>query len=41
MVRGERPNRCTECGRIIREENKSGLCYYDYKIKQRRQREKK
>jgi len=28
-----RPKRCTECGKLIREENKSGLCYYHYKAK--------
>lgn len=37
MPRGLPPNRCTECNKIIRQENKSGLCNFHYK-KMRRKR---
>ena len=33
-----KPNRCKECGKILREENKSGLCSYHYKIIRKRKK---
>jgi len=36
MVRGKRPKRCNECDKMIRQENKSGLCSRCYKNKLKR-----
>ena len=37
-VKIKRPNRCTRCGKLIREENKSQLCSRCYKNKVKKEK---
>jgi len=37
----KRPNRCSVCGILVREENKSRLCTKHYRLKTKRERYQK